>query len=361
MKKVVMSLGLGLMATLFVAGQQSKPFIKFSETVHDFGDIKEEAGRTAYSFELTNSGGQPLVIHNVTASCGCTAPDWSRTPIPPRGKGFVKATYDPANRPGPFNKTITVASNAQESSVILRITGNVIPRAKTVEDIYPKAMGALRLKAGHLSMTRVAPGTQKVERLEMINTSDKPIKISFERVPAHLTLVAQPAELKPQETGVITATFDASKKNDWGFVSDMVFVLVDGVKDMNNNRLSVSATIEEDYSVLTPQELASAPKAEFADKSFNFGQIKEGTKVTHNYELKNVGKSNLIIRKVKASCGCTAVQPAKMMLAPGESTSIKAEFDSKGRTGRQSKGITVITNDPTASTTILQFTAEVVK
>lgn len=358
MKKVVLSMCV-LLSALVAVAQQSKPVIKFNEMIHDFGDIKEEAGRTGYSFEFTNTGGQPLVIHNVVASCGCTSPDWTKTPIAPGGKGFVKATYDPANRPGPFNKTITVSSNAVEASMILRITGNVGARTKTVEDIYPKVMGAIRLKAAHLSLTRVAPGTSKTEKLEVINTSDKPVKIEFENVPAHLAVKAEPAILKPQETGVITATFDASKKNDWGFVVDQVFVVIDGVKDVNNNRLSVSATIEEDFSALSPDELAKAAKAEFSEKNFDFGEIKEGTKVTHNYVLKNTGKSNLIIRKVKASCGCTAVQPDKSMLAPGESTQIKTEFDSKGRPGRQTKSITVITNDPTAANVLLQFTAEV--
>ena len=359
MKKVVLSLFVAFVTSLMVVGQQSEPFVKFNEVLHDFGTIKEEAGKAVYSFEFTNTGGQPLVIHNVTASCGCTTPDWTKTPIAPGAKGFVKATFDPANRPGPFNKTITVTSNTKEATSILRITGNVTAKPLTIEDTYPKVMGEIRLKASHLSLTKVAPGAKKVEKLEFINTSDKDVTIEFEDVPAHLTMSVVPAVVKPNGKGEIVATFDASKKDDWGFVVNQVFVVVNGVKDHNTNRLSISATIEEDFSSLTAEQKANAPKAEFSEKSFDFGTIKEGETVKHEYVLKNAGKSNLIIRKVKASCGCTAVQPAKTMLAAGESTSIKIEFNTKGRTGRQNKSITVITNDPVASTVLLSFTAEV--
>jgi hypothetical protein len=62
--------------------------------------------------------------------------------------------------------------------------------------------------------------------------------------------------------------------------------------------------------------------------------------------LKNSGKTDLKIRAVKASCGCTVAAPEKNVLAPGESTFIDAIFDPTGRTGEFKNGITVVTNDP---------------
>jgi hypothetical protein len=185
------------------------------------------------------------------------------------------------------------------------------------------------------------------------------VKLEFENVPAHLTVNAEPQVLLAGKTGVITAVFDAAKKQDWGFVVDQVFVTVDGKKDYANNRLSVSATIEEDYSALTPDQIQASAKAEFSEKTFDFGSVKDGEVVKHAFTVKNIGKSDLILRKVKASCGCTAVQPDKTVLVPGETTNIAAVFDSKGRPGRQNKSITVITNDPTASTVLLQIIGEV--
>jgi hypothetical protein len=74
--------------------------------------------------------------------------------------------------------------------------------------------------------------------------------------------------------------------------------------------------------------------------------MKQGEKKDHTFNLTNDGKSELIIRNVRSSCGCTAVAPSKKVIAPGESVPIKVTFDSRGKRGRQSKSITVITNDP---------------
>ena len=357
MKKYLL---LGLFAIGYIAGfsQQTTPTIAFTEAIFDFKDVPEAGGKIEHTFNFTNTGNQPLVIHNAQASCGCTTPDWTKTPIVPGGKGFVKATFDPNNRPGQFNKTITVMSNAEQPSMILRIIGNVIPKAKSVNDEYPRAYGDLRAKGGNLSFTKIAPDEKKTEKLEVINTSTADMKVEFGPMSEYLSLKMVPAVLKAGQTGVIEGTFDATKKADWGFVSDNVPVTINGVQDPNN-RLSVSATIEENFEKLTAKQLEKAPIATFDNVSYAFGEVKAGEKVIHKFILTNSGKSDLIIRKVRASCGCTAVTPEKMVIAPGKSTSLEAQFDSTGKSGTQNKSITVITNDPKASTIILQISGNV--
>jgi hypothetical protein len=99
--------------------------------------------------------------------------------------------------------------------------------------------------------------------------------------------------------------------------------------------------------------MEAAPRVEFDSQLFDFGSIAANTLVEHEFRLTNRGKSDLLIRKVSASCGCTAVQPAKIQIPPGESTTIKAVFNAAGREGNQKKAITVITNDPKRSRSIL--------
>lgn len=107
-----------------------KPVIKFSETTFDFGSINEADGKVSHTFEVTNTGKADLVIENVRGSCGCTVSEWSKTAIAPNKKGVVSVTYNPANRPGNFNKTITVSNNSDENKVLLSIKGNVVPKQK---------------------------------------------------------------------------------------------------------------------------------------------------------------------------------------------------------------------------------------
>jgi hypothetical protein len=103
------------------------PSVEFENTSHEFGTIKEADGLVSTLFNFTNTGNAPLIINAVKPSCGCTSPEWSREPILPGKTGFIKATYDPKNRPGKFEKSIAVSSNATNSPSILIIKGNVIP------------------------------------------------------------------------------------------------------------------------------------------------------------------------------------------------------------------------------------------
>jgi len=95
----------------------------WESTTHDFAKIKQGTPVT-HEFKFTNSGKTPLVITNVQASCGCTTPDWTREPVMPGGKGFIKATYSAA-AVGAFNKTVTVTANIDGGFMQLTIKGEV--------------------------------------------------------------------------------------------------------------------------------------------------------------------------------------------------------------------------------------------
>lgn len=99
--------------------------ISFVEERHDFGTIPQGVP-ASYTFVFKNSGKEPLIITNAAAGCGCTTPEWTKEPIKPGQKGYVKATYNAAS-PGSFNKTVTVMSNGKKSNVILYIVGDVKP------------------------------------------------------------------------------------------------------------------------------------------------------------------------------------------------------------------------------------------
>ena len=100
--------------------------IVFEKTTYDYGTMNSgDDGNCEFVF--TNKGKTPIIIANVRASCGCTAPDWTREPVLPGKTGVIKAAYN-TQIPGAFTKTITVNSNAVNSQVILIIKGNVITK-----------------------------------------------------------------------------------------------------------------------------------------------------------------------------------------------------------------------------------------
>ncbi|MDH3269285.1 MAG: DUF1573 domain-containing protein, partial [Ignavibacteria bacterium] len=94
--------------------------------------------------------------------------------------------------------------------------------------------------------------------------------------------------------------------------------------------------------------------------SFDFGDIKQGDKVSHTFVLTNNGGDLLKISDVKASCGCTAAAPEKNELTPGESTNLVVTFNSAGRMGKQSKTVRIYSNDPQNPEMQLSITGNVV-
>jgi hypothetical protein len=103
------------------------PTFKFERTEYDFGQIKE-GEKVAYTYKFTNTGTAPLIVQSVQPSCGCTAPDWSKEPIPVNGTGFVKVEFDSNGKQGIQNKVVTVNANTWPKSLVLRFKAQVNPK-----------------------------------------------------------------------------------------------------------------------------------------------------------------------------------------------------------------------------------------
>jgi hypothetical protein len=104
---------------------------------------------------------------------------------------------------------------------------------------------------------------------------------------------------------------------------------------------------------------ANPPRIEIANPVFNFGTALEGQHVTHDFVIKNAGKTDLIITNVHTSCGCTVATPAKKHLTPGESVELPVTFDTSFQKGAKVREITIFTNDPKSPQTIVTLQGSV--
>ena len=108
---------------------QKQAEITFDKSVHDFGKFSELSPKVKCVFTFTNTGNAPLVINQATASCGCTATDYTQEPILPGKKGTINITYNGSGKyPGPFRKTITIRSNAKDELTKVYIKGDMTPK-----------------------------------------------------------------------------------------------------------------------------------------------------------------------------------------------------------------------------------------
>ncbi|MBD5284995.1 MAG: DUF1573 domain-containing protein [Bacteroides sp.] len=128
MKRTIFSLFIALLSLAAFAGGTSK--IVFTDPVYDFGNVKENGGIVSHEFVVKNTGKAPLIIKSARASCGCTVPEIPKEPIMPGKTAVVKVSYDPKGRPGEFEKSIQVKSNASSPRTTLKIKGVVIPSSK---------------------------------------------------------------------------------------------------------------------------------------------------------------------------------------------------------------------------------------
>lgn len=89
-------------------------------------DTLSYAGNATHTFEITNTGNEPLILTRVSTSCGCDMAEGPREPIAPGKSGFIKYKYD-SKRVGPFTKTISITGNFVGGSRYIRVKGYVLP------------------------------------------------------------------------------------------------------------------------------------------------------------------------------------------------------------------------------------------
>lgn len=122
MKKIVLVAFIGLMG-LTLTAQEKAAKIEFKTETVDYGEVTKGADGVRV-FEFTNTGDAPLIISKVSSSCGCTIPKKPEDPILPGKTGEIQVKYD-TNRVGPIRKAITVISNADTPTKVLKIKGEV--------------------------------------------------------------------------------------------------------------------------------------------------------------------------------------------------------------------------------------------
>jgi len=121
--------------TFFAVAAFAQSPAAFKEQKHSFGKIPQNVPAT-YVFSFKNTSGKPLVVESAVAGCGCTTPDYPKTPILKGKEGEIKVTYNAAN-PGAFTKEVTVKFANVADPVVLTITGEVT--AKEVKSVAKPA------------------------------------------------------------------------------------------------------------------------------------------------------------------------------------------------------------------------------
>ena len=197
--------------SLLLAGfsAQAQAILKIEKETHDFGTFAEGV-IASHDFVVKNVGDKPLVITQVQPSCGCTTPDWTKDPIMPGKTGVIKAAYNSNGRPGPFHKSISIVSNAEQPHGVIFIKGEVGPKDLKTSYTPEQKANSPRLAVGTTSHSfgKLEKGQKAVAKFTIKNTGRQDLVVQGVKTNCNCVTykVSQPA-IKPGQQATLELTY----------------------------------------------------------------------------------------------------------------------------------------------------------
>ena len=343
MKQIFISILLWTAACL-VGHAQAKA--TFDRKIYEHGVVLWKHPATA-TFTVKNDGDKPLVISNVTTSCGCTVADWTKEPIAPGATGVITSVFD-AKALGRFNKSVGVYCNASNRPIYLAVRGEVTADPKNYTVTHPYEIGAIRLNKDAIEFDDANKGDKPTVEILVANTTEDVYTPVLMHLPPYLEAVAVPERIAKRSTGKIKVTLDTDKLPKFGLTTANVYLSrFPGDKVGAENTIPVSAVLLPDFSGLTEQQRLNAPVVELSTTELTVPALSEKEKKNFTVVVKNVGKSNLEITDLQVFNSALGVQLKKRVLKPGAQTKMK--ITAYGKYLNKVKGtprVLMITNDP---------------
>ena len=200
MKRIVLLLSVAFSCVASVLAQDTfykeADVIRFDKKVHDFGDVMIAEGPVSCIFTFTNIGQQPIVVHNVISSCGCTTPEWTKEPVRPGATGTIQATFSNDQGPYPFDKTLTVyvgvGNTSLDRPVVLRLRGVSHEKKKNLDELFTTKIGSLGLRKTEVSIGYIDQGVVKSDQMQVANLSKSDLTVEPATIAPGLTITVTP-------------------------------------------------------------------------------------------------------------------------------------------------------------------------
>lgn len=315
--------------------------LEWSHKLLDFGTIKEEDGKAVRHFMAVNKGETPVRIDRVRTSCGCTTAEIDTTPIQPGDSIALPIMYNPAGRPGPFDKLLFVFSG--KTSYKLNIIGNVIPSERTLKLRYPVVMESFRMTKDKFVFGDMPIGSRRTKRLYGYNASPDTVVLKFNDLPEQVVVRSLPDTVPPSGLFCLSATFIADRRSDFG-TADLLLKM-----DANGRIIPITATytMKENPGYDFQSGLEKVPVAVFEDDRLLFEGYGE-KRMRRLLKIKNTGNEVLRISGITSADDAVSVDAVvPLTVAPGKSVEMNVTVDgSKEKNDVLNSALIILTNDP---------------
>lgn len=331
-----------LLGTLHVWAQ---PQMRFTVETNNLGTVLW-SNPVISDFVFTNTGNEPLEIKDVKPACACTIADWTKSPVQPGQTGKITAVFD-AKALGTFFKEVEVYSNVSDDPVYLAMEGKVVATDDELvptED-YDIVLGDVHINRDAIVFDKVNKGTEPVEEILIMNPSRAAFEPVLMHLPEYLEATAMPRRIPAGRSGRIRVKLVTSKLHDVGLTQVPIYLSrFMGDKVGEDNKIDVSVVMLPDFSNLTPQQLADAPKLQLSQTEVAIPKNK--AKVKAVILVTNAGKQPLEVDRLQTFSSAVSVNIPQKTLPAGQSMKMSIAVDkSKLKKNRQLR-ILMITNDP---------------
>lgn len=336
----------------------NKGTLLFDETSVNFGKVDEDDGELMKAFEYRNISNFPVKILSVESGCGCTIAEYDKNPILSQKEGAITIKFDPKNRPGDFDRTITIRTDGQPEYIYLHLYGSVTNSRMEYISSFPIVQGNMRLTTNKVNFS-LTDKKRDSAVVTLLNNSKKMISITSVKTPPYIRAEILKPMLMPDDACQIKITYFGDIANDYGTKNDELYIQTSD-DSVPKKTVLVRADIVQDFSNMTASEKKNAPVVLAATTEHNFGEVYLGEVVSYDFIITNKGKSDLRIMKVNPDCGCIVGSYTKDIVKKGKTGTITIKFNSKGYRGAVSKNIQVFVNDPKNPVLFLKIKANVV-
>lgn len=338
------------------------------ETSHNFGTIGENDGYADHIFYFKNTGDAPLTITRVQASCGCTKPEWTQTPVEPGEEGVIIITYNPKGRLGNFNKSATVYTNEENGYKRhkLTITGVVVEKPSDPLATYTDTIGGVGIEKTDLIYDNYYPMRANRELMYIKNYNNETAYFSWENIPEYVT-VNCPDSLKADWPGEIAVIIDGTKTAEKrGRIKESFKWTVKNREGRALGSEEITATVNyiDDFNQLSALQSVNSPRLEIRNTQLLFDPVKGGFlglggSVSKEFTLTNTGKSDLTLHSITSDD--SRIHLSKLSgesIRAGESRTVKITVKAKELNAAIDTDIYVVCNDPTGPVRKVKVSAQ---
>lgn len=332
---------------LFVVCLSAQPVFVPERDITKVGELLFQTPKT-FVLGFTNKGDKPLQVLRVEPSCGCTTVSFSDKEIAPKERGEIHITFD-AKMLGSFYKDVAIYTNVGSEPYYMALQGVVVREIQDYGTDYPIDLGNVRLMSNSVEFDDVNKGDSPEHIIRVLNADRTPYRPELMHLPPYLTATYLPESIPGGKSGEIRLKLNSDKLYQLGLNQTSVYLArYMGDRIGEENEIVVSAVLLPDFSQLTPDQMANAPKLALSTQELKFVGIgKKKKKLSQSLIVNNVGKTTLNIQKLQVFSRALSVSLSDRTIEPGKSAKLKVSINEKYlKKSKTRPRVLLISDDP---------------